>query len=79
MGMGSAKRYSKAYCKKSLQNIIHPALDSVTLESMQKHFRKVRHYMFAHLEGVPRGSDLDKSVKDYKKAIKTHRRISEIQ
>ena len=53
-----AKRYSKAYCKyniKSLRNMIHPALDSVTLESMQKHFRKVRHYMFAYLEGVPGG------------------------
>ncbi len=77
-----AKRYSKAYCKysiKSLRNIIHPAFDSVALESMQKHFRKVRHYMFAYLEGTPGGSDLEKLVKHYKKAIKSHRRISEIQ
>ena len=77
-----AKRYSKAYCKyssKNLRNVIPPALDSVTLESMQKHFRKVRHYMFAYLEGVPGGSELEKLVKDYKKAIKSHRRISEIQ
>jgi len=74
-----AKRYSKAYCKysiKSLRNVIPPALDSVTLESMQKHFRKVRHYMFAYPEGVPVGSDLKKLVKDYKKAIQSQRRIS---
>jgi len=45
---------------------------------MQKHFRKVRHYIFAY-PGVPGGSDLEKVVKDYKKAIKSHRRISEIQ
>ena len=77
-----AKRYSKAYCKysiKSLRNVSPPALDSITLESMQKHFRKVRHYMIAYLEGVPGGSELEKLVKDYKKAIKSHRRISEIQ
>lgn len=38
-----AKRYPKAYCKysiKSLRNVVHPAPDSVSLESIQKHFRK---------------------------------------
>ncbi len=35
--------------------------------------------MFAYLEGVPGGCDLEKLVKAYKKAIKSHRRISEIQ
>ena len=60
-------------------NVIHPALDSVTLESMHPHFRKVRHYMYAYLEGVPGGSDLEKLVKNYKKIIKLHRRISELQ
>ena len=77
-----AKRYSKAYCKysiQSLRNTIIPALDSVTFESMQKHFRKVRHYMFGYLEGIPGGSDLEKLVKKYKKEIKSHRRISEQQ
>lgn len=61
-----AKQYSKAYCKysiKSLRNIVHPALDSVPLESIQKHYRKVRHYMFAYLEGIPGGSDLEKLVR----------------
>ena len=77
-----AKRYSKAYCNysfRSLKNIIHPALDSVTLENVQNHFRKVRHYTFAYLEGVPGGSNLEKLVKDYKKTIMSHRRISEHQ
>ena len=60
-------------------DIIHPALDSVTLESMHQHFRKVRHYMYTYLEGgVPGGSDLEKLVKHYKKIIISHRRISEL-
>lgn len=77
-----AKRYTKAYCKyniQSLRNNIVPALDSVSTDNFLNHFRKVRHYMFAYLEGVPGGSDLEKLVKDYKKIIKAHRRISEYQ
>ena len=77
-----AKRYSRAYCKYSivsLRKTITPALESATLENMHKHFRKVRHYMFAYLEGVPGGSDLEELVKNYKKEIKSHRRISEVQ
>ena len=56
-----AKRNARAYCKysrKSLRNTIMPALNSVTMENMQNHFRKVRHYMFVYLEGVAGGSDL---------------------
>ena len=77
-----AKRYTKAYCNYTLPGLranIHPALDSVPLESIQKHFRKVRHYMFAYLEGVETGSQLENTVKQYKKAIKAHRRISDQQ
>ena len=77
-----AKRYTKAYCKYSivsLRKTITPALESASLESMHKHFRKVRHYMFAYLEGIPGGSDLEELVKKYKKEIKSHRRISELQ
>ena len=50
-------------------DIIHPALDSVTVESMHQHFRKVRHNMYTYLEGVPGGSDLEKLVNNYKKII----------
>ena len=77
-----AKRYARAYCKhsiKSLRNTIAPALDSVTMENVHNQFRKVRHYMFAYLEGVPGGSELEKLVKDDKKIIKSHRRISALQ
>jgi len=41
-----------------------PALDSITMENLQNHFRKVRHYMFAYLEGVAGGSDLEKLVRE---------------
>ena len=77
-----AKQYTRAYCKyniQSLRNNIIPGLESASLESIQKHFRKVRHYMFAYLEGLPGGSDLEKLVKKYKTVIKSHRRISDLQ
>ena len=77
-----AKRCAKAYCKcniQSLRKTIVPALESVSLESIQKHFRKVRHYMFAYLEGIAGGSELEELVKKYKTEIQAHRRISEIQ
>ena len=34
--------------------------------------RKVRHYMFAYLEGLPGGSDLEELVKLYKKEFLSH-------
>lgn len=77
-----SKRYTKAYCKyniQSLRNMIIPALDTVSLQNIQNYYRKVRHYMFAYLEGIPGGCDLEKQVKEYKKTIMSHRRISEIQ
>ena len=77
-----AKRYARSYCKYSIISLwktITLALESVTEESPQKHFRKVRHYIFAYLEGVAGGSELEELVKHYKKEIKSHRRISEIQ
>ena len=64
-----AKWFSRAHCKytlQSLRTVINPALDSVTLENTCNHFRKVRHYMFAYLEGLPGGSDLEKLVKNTK-------------
>ena len=77
-----AKKYSKAYCNYSIVSLrknIVPALESVPLESIQKHFTKVRHYMFAYLQGLTGGSELENLVKQYKKAVKSHRRISERQ
>ena len=63
----------------SSHNNIIPALDIVTLENMHNYFRKVRHYMFGYLEGIPGGGELEKLVEDYKQSIKAHRRISEFQ
>ena len=61
-----AKWYTKAYCNYTIHSLhknINPALNSVPLQSIQKHFQKVRHYMFAYLEGIPGGTDLEKLVK----------------
>ena len=74
-----SKRYTKAYCKYSivsLRKMIIPALETVNLENIQNYFRKVRHYMYAYLEGLPGGSYLEKLVKN---VIKSHRRSSERQ
>ncbi len=51
------------------------ACDSVSVENIQNHFRKVRHYMFCYLEGLTPGKELDKRLKMYKTAVKSHRRI----
>ena len=51
------------------QSFIIPAMESVPLQRIQKHFQKVRYYMFTYLEGVPGGSDLENLVKMYKQKI----------
>ena len=77
-----AKRYSRANCNYSLpglRKIIPDALNSVTLDSIQKHFRKVRHYMFAYLLGKTGGPELEEQVKLFKKTYKTHRKVPAIE
>ena len=72
------KRYTKAHCKYSIQSLcktIPDAYDSVSLENIQNHFRKVRHYMFGYLEGLKPGNELEEALKKYKVAVKSHRRI----
>ena len=63
----------------SLCVTVIPALESDPIESIQKHFRKVRHYMLGYLEGLSGGNDFEKLVKNYKKKILAHRCISEFQ
>ena len=78
---GQSKRYTKAYSKYTIQSLrvnIPRGLDSVTVENIRNYFRKAREYMFAYLEGVPVGSDLESCVKMYKKSIASHRRVSHI-
>ena len=73
-----AKRYSRSHCNYTLQGLrknVPLALDSVPLESIQNHFRKVRHYMFGYLQGIQGGPELEKMVKKMKHIYKSHRRI----
>lgn len=44
----------------------------VSLENIQNHFRKVRHYMFGYLQGYSGGPQLEEIVK-IKKEYKSHR------
>lgn len=46
-----------------LRKNIPLAYDSVTLENIQNHFRKVRHFMFGYLEGLVPGQKLDEALK----------------
>ena len=68
--MGSSKALFKSllqYSIVSLRKNAVPVLESVSLDSIQKYFKKVRHYMFVYLEGLSGGSKLEKLVKVYKK------------
>ncbi len=70
------KRYTRAHCNYSIQSLrknIPDAYDSVTLENILNHYRKVRHHMFCYLEGMVPGKELDDTLKRYKTAVKSHR------
>lgn len=58
---------TKAHCKYTLHHYVHKnnlnVYDSVTLENIQNHFRKVRHFMFAYLEGLKQDKELDEALK----------------
>ena len=72
------KRFTKGHCNYSLPSLrknIPLAYDTVSIENIQNHFRKCKHYMFAYLEGLTPGTELDETVKKYKKACLSHRRI----
>ena len=73
------KCYTKAHCNYSLPSLrknIPLAYDTVTLDNIHYHFRKVCHYMFCYLEGLIPGKELDKALQKYKTAVKSHRKIS---
>ena len=75
-----AKRYTRAYCDYSIVGLrrnVPLALDTVTLENISNHYRKVRHYMFGYLQGLTGGSELEKQVKYMKKIYTSHRRIAD--
>ena len=75
------KQHTKADCKVHTPpttqkhfECVH-AYDSVSVENIQNHFRKVRHYMFAFLEGFQQGKELDEDLKKYKIAAKSHQKL----
>ena len=67
-----AKRFTRANTNYTIQQMrtnVPLVLDSVTSENIQNYFRKVRHYMFAYLQGIAGGAELEKEVKRMKKFI----------
>ena len=76
-----AKRYTRAHTNYTIQKLrtdVPVALDSVTVENITNYFRKVTHYMFAYLQGIAGGSDLENGVKKMKEIIyKSHQRIQD--
>ena len=71
-----AKRYTRAHTNhtKKLRLIVPDGLDSVMVENLQNYYNKARNYMFAYLEGIAGGKELQDTVKRYKKIYKSHRR-----
>ena len=73
-----AKRYVRAYTNYTIRGLrqnVPDGLDSVTLENIKNHFRKVRHYMFGYMLGVAAGPELEQHVKKCKKIYTSHRRV----
>ena len=71
---GQAKRYSRAYTNftlPGLRRILPQALDSVSVTSIRKYFRKARDYEKAYSEGHAAGKEVENAVKRYK----SHRRV----
>ena len=69
-----AKVYCRAYTNFTLirlRQIMHPTLDSVTVDNIRKFARKARDYEQAYREGHKAG----KAVEDAVKVYKSHRRV----
>ena len=63
------KRYTKGHSKYTLPSLrknIPLAYDTVTLDNINNHFRKVQHFMFGYLEGLTPGAGLNEALKKYK-------------
>ena len=54
-----------------LRQILDPALDSVSTDTIRKYFRKIEEYERAYKEGKKAGLEVEKAVKLYK----SHHRV----
>ena len=66
---GKAKQYTRSHCDYSfpgLEKTIHPGLDSVSIDTIRKYFRKAREYMKAYREGITDGVKVVEALKSYK-------------
>ena len=73
-----AKCYVHGHCNYTIngqRDNVPKGLDSITVDSIQKHFCKVRMYMFGYLLGISAGPELEKHVKKCKKIYTFHRRV----
>ena len=65
-----AKRITRANTNYTIQRLrmtVPQALDAVTVDNVNNYFRKVRHYMFAYLQGYSGGMELENQIKIMKK------------
>ena len=71
---GQAKTYTRMYTNftlERLRQILHPALDSVSTDTIRKYFRKVQDYERAYREGKKAGLEVEQAIRKYK----SHRRV----
>ena len=62
---GQAKCYTRAHCNYTIAGLrknVPQGLDCVTADNIRNYFRKSRHYMFAYLQGVSGGPELEQLV-----------------
>ena len=69
---GSTKSARRAKAAKTRVNVA----GEMKNEDVKNYYRKVRNYMFANLVLLDGGPSLELTVKNYKQAVKSHRRIS---
>ena len=70
-----SKKYTRAHCDysfKGLEDTIVPALDSVSLDTIRKFFRKMRDYIKTYKEGYIAGPALENAIKKYTSHCRIH-------